>query len=458
MESIFITILNRGIAAGWLVLAVFAIRLLLAKAPKWTRCLLWALVAVRLACPFTLESVLSLIPSAEAVPQTVLHAGETVPYLGPEVTGSSVLHPGAVLNAALSGTVSHQEPQLFTILAILWLVGMAAMVLYAAVSYLRVYRRTEVHAENGENVWICDSIDTPFLIGVLRPRICMPASLAESDRPYVLAHEMAHIRRGDHWWKLIGYLLLAVYWFHPLLWLAYWCLCRDIECACDERVLREKGMNWKKPYAEVLLECSVSGREMLAVPLAFGEIAVKSRIKGILNYRKPAFWLTAAAIIACIVLAVCFLTDPGSDRPDVSGSSSSQEGASESVSENWNGGINWNQKTPQEIRDYYCSLDVSKGLDVYVSRFAEGSYSCMLAPTGSIQTSEDTIKLWSLPNIGVDAMKEVLASYEIEPEQIHFIPYQHPLSSYLWVIFEEGEDPEQKLAQMSEELRELFGY
>lgn len=162
---------------------------------------------------------------------------------------------------------------------------------------------------------MCDRIDTPFILGVFRPRIYLPSNMSEQDVTYVLAHEQAHIKRHDHWWKPLGFALLTIYWFHPILWIAYVLLCRDIELACDEKVIKEMGIDIKKPYSDALINCSIPRRAITACPLAFGEVGVKERVKTVLNYKKPAFWIVLIAVIACVIVAVCFLTNP-KDRQD----------------------------------------------------------------------------------------------------------------------------------------------
>lgn len=310
MENIFLKILNMSITAGWLVLAVLIMRLLLRKAPRYLSVIMWALVGLRLVLPFTFESAFSLIPSAETVPPEILY--EKVPEIhsgigvvngtvNPVISESFAPAPGASVNPL----------QVITLLAgWVWVIGMAIMVIYSLVSYLRIRHKTREAALLRENIWVCDSIDTPFILGIFRPRIFLPSSMAASDIPYVVAHEQAHLKRKDHLWKPLGFLLLTIHWFNPLLWVAYILLCRDIETACDEKVLKTMGEEVKAPYSHALINCSVPRRAVAACPLAFGEVSVKSRIKNILSYKKPAFWLLIAAVVVCIVLSVCFLTNP----------------------------------------------------------------------------------------------------------------------------------------------------
>lgn len=310
MRAVFLTLFNQSIAASWLVLAILCLRVPLRKAPKALRCVLWALVAIRLVCPFSLESALSLIPSAQTVPPNIVYAQNPTVYSGIPAVNNAV---NPYIANALAPTVGNSinPMQLLTsAAAVIWAVGIAAMLLYAFLSYARLRRKTAEAVPFQNGVFLCDRISTPFILGVFRPRIFLPSSIDETDIPYVLAHENAHLKRRDHLWKPLGFALLSVYWFNPVLWVAYILLCKDIELACDEKVVRDLGVVCKKPYAEALIRCSVSQRTLAACPLAFGEGSVKGRIKTVLHYKKPAFWVLAVSIVAAVVLSVCFLTNP----------------------------------------------------------------------------------------------------------------------------------------------------
>ncbi len=313
MELFFLKLVNLSMIASWLVLAVLLIRLVFRKAPKWIRCFLWGLVALRLICPISIESALSLIPSAEPLPQDILYTE------APEVhSGIGVID--TIVNPVLSGTLS-PEPEasanpaqiwLF-ILARIWAAGVVAMLLYELVSYLVLKRRVATATLLRENIKQSECINSPFVLGLFRPFIYLPYGVADETLTYVIAHEKAHIRRKDHWWKPIGFILLAIYWFHPLLWVAYVLLCRDIEAACDEKVIREMETEDRRAYSAALLHCSVRHRVIAACPLAFGEVGVKARIKDVMNYKKPALWIVLPAVAATIVVAVCLLTVPKRD-------------------------------------------------------------------------------------------------------------------------------------------------
>ena len=310
MEAVFLKIVNMGITATWVVLAVIAMRFLLKKAPKWISVALWIIVGLRLVCPFSLESIFSLIPSSQTVPPEIMMDAT------PEVTTginslNNVLNP--IISSAFApnpGTSANPLQILVPVASIVWIVGMVVMLIYALISYWRLRRKVRESVYLKGPFQLCDHVDTPFILGIFYPQVYLPSNMNEEDMAYVMAHEKAHLRRYDHWWKPIGYLLLTVYWFQPVLWIAYILLCRDIEMACDEKVIQEMGPGSKKPYSEALLNCSVPRRIIAACPLAFGEVSIKTRIKSVLHYKQPAFWLIVLAVVLCLIFAVCFLTDP----------------------------------------------------------------------------------------------------------------------------------------------------
>lgn len=314
MAAVFLKLLNLSISASWLVLAVLVLRLVSKRSPKWMNVLLWGIVALRLVLPFSVESALSLIPSAETVSPAVVQFDPA-----PTITSGVSIIDNAV-NPSLSEhfsavpTASVNPLYVWTEIAgWVWLIGLGAMLLYALVSYLRLRRRVSVSLPIQDHIYLCDAISSPFILGVVKPHIYLPSGLDEVQRQNVLAHEQAHLARRDHWWKPLGFALLAVYWFNPVLWLAYALLCRDIELACDERVIRTMDESAVKTYSTVLLACSMPRKAAITCPLAFGEVGVKERVKNALHYKKPAFWVVAASVAVCVVVAVCFLTNPPTD-------------------------------------------------------------------------------------------------------------------------------------------------
>lgn len=310
MSALFLKILNLSINASWLILAVIAARLLLKKAPRWISCLLWGLVAVRLLCPISLESVLSILPSAKVVPENIGMVQDPHIDSGVRIIDNAV---NPVIEKSFSpDAISSVNPMQVVVFAgsILWLIGMAAMLLYALTSYFLLRRKVRASVAMNNRVKECDEVDSPFILGIFRPEIYVPSGISEDTLELVIAHEEAHLKRHDHWWKPFGFGLLAIYWFNPLCWVAYVLLCWDIEAACDEKVIKDKDREYMAAYSQALLDCSVNRRIIAACPLAFGETGVKERVKGVLNYKKPAFWVIIVAVIACIVVAICFMTNP----------------------------------------------------------------------------------------------------------------------------------------------------
>ena len=314
MTEIFLKILNMSISACWLILAVLVLRILLKKAPKWTFVLLWGIVAVRLLCPFSIESAMSLIPSAETISPEIMMDPEPTIHTGISTINSAV---NPVISEAFAPTpgASINPLQIWIpVLAGIWAAGIVILFGYTAVSYWLLRRKVATAVLLKDNIFQSENVSSPFVLGIVRPKIYLPFQMDEQDLGHVIAHEQAHIRRRDHWWKPFGFLLLTIYWFNPLMWLAYVLLCRDIELACDEKVIKELGNEQRADYSQALLSCSVNRRMIAACPLSFGEVGVKERVKSVLNYKKPAFWIIVAAIIICAVVAVCFLTDPAKQR------------------------------------------------------------------------------------------------------------------------------------------------
>ena len=311
MNELFLKIINMSISASWLILAVLILRLVLKKAPKWVNVLLWGIVAVRLICPLSFESALSLIPSSETIPLDIeMAAKPTIDSGVPAI--NSVVNPVLSSFAPPQHVLTSANPlQIWIpILNIIWLIGVGALLLYTAVSYWRLCRKVDTAVRYKGNIFQSENVSSPFVLGIIKPRIYLPFNMNGQDLEHVVAHEQAHIRRKDHWWKPLGFLLLTIHWFNPLMWLAYVLLCRDIEFACDEKVIKELGNEQRADYTQALVVCSVNRRMIAACPLAFGEVGVKDRVKSVMNYKKPAFWGVVLAVIVCVFVAVCFLTNP----------------------------------------------------------------------------------------------------------------------------------------------------
>ena len=328
MTDLFLKVLNLSFSATWVVLGVVLARFLLKKAPRNLVCALWALVALRLLFG-GIEAPVSLIPSAELIPPDSLFDQAPVIHSGISTIDNAV-NPvySESLRPAPGASVNPLQVWL-SVFANLWGLGMGAMALWAGISCIRVRRQVRESIWD-DGVYLCDRIASPFIFGLFRPKIYLPSGLGGASRTHVIAHERAHIARRDHLWKPLGFALLAVNWFNPAMWLAYVLLCRDIEMACDEKVIRDLGVEEKKSYSAALLRCSINSRPITACPLAFGEVGVKQRVRSVLHYKKPAFWIILLAVVLTVVLAVGLLTDPESPTPEIrwNGMLYAQEGRS----------------------------------------------------------------------------------------------------------------------------------
>ena len=550
MSELFLKIVNMSISASWVVIAVLTLRFCLKKAPKWVNVLLWGIVAVRMVFPFSIESVLSLIPSAETISPTIMMEQSPsvqtgVPALNhvinPVISSSFTPAPGASANPL----------QIWIpVLTGIWLFGIAALFLYSAVSYWRLHRKVCEAVILRGNIYQSEKVCSPFVLGIIRPKIYLPYHMDSREMDHVIAHEQTHIRRKDHWWKPLGFLLLTTHWFNPLMWLSYILLCRDIELACDEKVIRKMSNEQRADYTQALVACSVDRRLITACPLAFGEIGVKERVKSVMNYKKPAFWIVLASVIVCAVIAVCFLTNPIGFQFDVSAntivsanhfdmrnaddpvaiemtpaqigelnsrlagvknckrsdkyagltpgyqiSAQMQDGSyirisGYSLSDNTMVDIEQSGKryavSDREFQEYlsricaggdvsaafdlqplrvqypeYFDLDASAGLDVYVWQMAPDSYYFGLLPHTASPRDSTAQELLALRGASSEQMRYILAAYALDPDDIHVIPWQNPISSYIpecWIVTENGESLEEKQAQYIETVSAmLFG-
>ena len=313
MNELFLKIINMSISASWLVLAVLILRFVLKKAPKWINVLLWGIVAIRLICPFSFESTLSLIPSAETIPLNI--GMDTTPTINSGISAiNNAVNPIiSQFNTPMAGASINPLQITIGIYEYIWIFGMIALALYTAISYWRLHRKVDTAVRYKDNIFQSENVSFPFVLGIIKPRIYLPFKMNGQDLEHVVAHEHAHIRRKDHWWKPFGFLLLTIHWFNPLMWMAYVLLCRDIELACDEKVIKELGNEQRGDYTQALVACSVNRRMIAACPLTFGEVGVKERVKSVMNYKKPAFWVIIISVIVCVGVAVCFLTNPKQD-------------------------------------------------------------------------------------------------------------------------------------------------
>ena len=310
MSELFLKIVNMSIAGSILVLVVILLRLVLKKAPKWVNVLLWGVVAVRLICPFSFESAVSLLPGTETISPAIMTDKEPTIQTGVSAL-DSIINP--IIKSSFSpepGDSANPLQIWIPILCIIWVSGIVILLLYITISYVRLEKKLSEAVILRDNIYQSEQVVAPFVLGFMKPKIYLPYRMEEKNLSYVIAHEQAHIRRKDHWWKLVGFLLLTLHWFNPLMWIAYVLLCRDIELACDEKVIKAMDNENRADYTRALLNCSVNRRSVATCPLAFGEVGVKERVKNVMNYKKPTLWIVIVAILACIVVAVCFLTNP----------------------------------------------------------------------------------------------------------------------------------------------------
>ena len=362
MDMLFLKILNMSITASFIALAAIILRFFLRKSPRWISCLLWALVAIRLLIPFSFESHLSLMPEGEPIPtpaalsevkegppenspQSNIYNDYIEPEIGNEGEYSGIVIPDNNVNipentpeaspeimenevsdstqtqstVSATGVKEQNGIKVLKVLSWVWVSGIALMALYCTLSYLKIKRKVKVSLLREENIYYCDEVKSPFILGLIKPKIYLPSNITEEDAGFVIAHEKAHLKRRDHLIKPLGFLLLTIHWFNPLMWVCYILLSKDIELACDEKVIRDMKADDKKNYSTTLLSLSVKERMISACPLAFGEVSVKERIKSVLSYKKPAFWVSVVAIILCITVGVCFLTKPVSKQDEGEG-------------------------------------------------------------------------------------------------------------------------------------------
>lgn len=378
MEMVFLKLLNMSVASGILVVLVLLLRCFLGKAPRWTICILWAMVAVRLMCPLALHSDLSLLPQTEGA----LH--EAVVRKMPDIEFKTLrdieqnCYPNDVGDPSVSVSVSHSM-EFLTFVSYLWILGVCVMGCHAAISCLKLRHKLREAVFLRDNIWLCDRIKSPFIFGIIKPKIYLPSSIESATTECVLAHERAHIMRKDNLWKALGYALLAVHWFNPIVWLGYVMLCRDIELACDEKVIKNMNMTCKKSYSAALLSCGVRHSGISVCPPAFGEVGVKTRVKAVLSYKKPSAWLVAVSLFLCAVTAVCFLTDPQKAQ------------ASEKVSENAVDRADNCIDAAEEV--VYPNLNQNDGENVFSPRDEEYAEAGISAVNGIWSYNGKTVKM-----------------------------------------------------------------
>lgn len=478
MNEFFLKILNMSISASWIILVVLVLRLLLKKAPKWINVLLWGIVAVRLICPFTIESAMSLMPSVDILPPALTDTSQNTTNTTQDITSNSQTTNGTsqditdpLQNNLGTPTVDETHPQinnshtpviqeatatsakdesinyiqLFTsIFSKLWIIGVALMLTYSIISYIRIKKKINTAVLLRNNIYQSEAVVSPFVLGIIQPKIYLPFNVSEQNITPIIAHEQAHIKRKDYLWKPIGFLLLTLHWFNPLVWLGYILLCRDIELACDEKAIKEMTIAQRADYSQALLTCSVNRRMITACPIAFGEVNVKNRIKTVLNYKKPTFWIILVAIISSIIIAACFLTNPVNSKDSTNDNITTDENKAKDDEVNTkietdspadtNTSIDIN--TLKSKYPTYFNLDKTKGLTVYVWQMSANSYYCGLLPNSDIGHTELEIFNLHFSSTSIDEMRSIVTYYYPNNTQkyVTVFPIIMPISSYAYNI------------------------
>ena len=437
MSALFLLAFNMSIAASYFILAIVVFRLIFRKAPKWVNCILWALVGLRLAIPFSIESDLSLLPTSHTVITDRESSG--LPFSVDSGIYTVDENVNGYLKAHYYEGITVPENAFVDtmfILSVIWLIGVAVMLIYSAISFIRLKKRVSVSLLYRDNIYYCDNIETPFILGTIRPKIYIPSGLEEAQIENVVMHEKAHLKRKDHWWKPLGFLILSFYWFNPVIWVAYILLCRDIEKACDEKVIKNMNTEEKKGYLETLLDCSVQRKMILACPVAFGEVGIKQRVKAVLNYKKPAFWVIIMAVIVTVAVSVGFLTNPKENY--------TMTDFFEFVNK-----PRATAKEKEELKEKYphfFDLECSGGLTAYVTKLSEDNYKWYLSSNENPTDPQNVLKFSEFAD--TEEMGKILYTYDIGGSGIEIVPIQHSLSSFWW------ENPEEE----ADSLRESLGF
>ncbi len=426
MNDLFLTLVNMSITATWAVMAFIILRPLLKKAPKWVNCLLWGVVGLRLCMPFNFESALSLVPTAETIPTNITVSSNPQIDTGVDIV-NNVVNP--VISNAVAPYPSYSVNPLMVVVGIatyIWVIGLILMVLYSLVSFVILKKKVSASVLYKDNIYYCDNIETPFILGIIKPKIYVPSGLNKEDLEFVLEHEKSHLKRKDHIIKPISFLILSVYWFNPAIWIWYIFLCRDIESACDEKVIKNYDTDSKKLYSTALLNCSTNRRMIMACPVAFGEVGVKDRIKSVLNYKRPAFWVVLVAVIISFVLAICFLTNPSNESSSI-GIIGGADGPTSIIVSDKN--EKKEIKKLQEKYPHFFNLNTEKGVTVYVTKLSQDSFECFLISNSNPIDPQRVMHFDEFASI--DEMKLILSTYNLANEEITVEPFRHLLSSYI---------------------------
>ncbi len=302
MQFFLSKLLEISITASFLIVVILVLRLLLRTSPRWISCAFWGFAGIRLVIPFSIESALCLTPR---FPSVFSHPSNVESEIIVSPAASSALQPSHI-----ESTTAQENTDIISILALVWLIGALGIFTYSVISAVITYRNVIGSVCIKDNVYLCDNISTPFVMGFIKPKIYLPSDISHKDIRYVITHEKAHINRLDHITRPLGFTILCLHWFNPLVWVAYIMFCRDVELACDEKVVKQMGVKEKKNYSNALIRCSAQKTYIKASPIAFAEIGVKKRIVFVLNYKKPALWITLLSLAVCLFVPMCFMSSP----------------------------------------------------------------------------------------------------------------------------------------------------
>lgn len=306
MREVFAAILDNAMVAGIMILVIVLIRVFMRKMPKFICPLLWGLVGIKLLLPFDIRSAFGLLPGDKIVEYSRQEQAPVIVKTGLRMVDEGTNH--FIGNNINSPSATRVQGNFYDVCVYLWLAGIFVLFLYMLISCIVMRKVTSCSVAVEENVRICDEINRPFLLGIIRPQIYLPSGIEKDKYEYIVAHEKMHIKRGDHIWKILGFFLLSIYWFHPLCWLAYYLFCKDVEFACDEKVISGRDSLWRANYCQTLLECSTNRRKVMFVPLGFGEVSVKERVKKVMGYKKTKISIAILLILICNITVICFGT------------------------------------------------------------------------------------------------------------------------------------------------------
>lgn len=302
MQVFLSKLLENSISASFLIAVILVLRLLLRKSPRWISCALWGFAGIRLVIPITIESALCLIPR---FPRNFSH----LTNVESEIIVPPVASP-APASSHIENTSAQGNADILSILALVWLIGALGIFTYSVISAVITSRKVIGSVCKKDNVYLCDNISTPFVMGFIKPKIYLPSDISRKDIRCVITHEKAHIDRLDYITRPLGFTILCLHWFNPLVWVAYIMFCRDVELACDEKVVKRMSVKEKKNYSKALIRCSAPKAYIKASPIAFAEVGVKKRIVSVLNYKKPALWIMLLSLAVCLFVPLCFMSNP----------------------------------------------------------------------------------------------------------------------------------------------------